>query len=279
MDKILFYYKGQMEDEKDKNIDKGQKDTKKTIKDSKSLYFSSIDKVSSLFNKAQKISTASYILTGHINETDPLRQRIRECSINFLRDIFSINNENSFKNRLDFFILSEKTINELIVLFDIVFLAKLISENNYNVICRELIGTRGDIIKLRSETEKKSFLPESFFSGESQISADNKAFSSESAEINIDKKRNRGRLTYKNESGVIDKNNDSIISKPSLSKEKRKKDILDFVGSNNDVGIKEICNHLTGVGEKTVQRDLTKMVEDGVITRIGNKRWSRYSLV
>jgi len=269
-----------MDSKKDKTINKGQKDTKETIKDNKGLHLRSVSNLSSLFGKTQKISTACYILTNHINENDPLKRRIRECSISLIKDIFSTN-EDSFKNRTNFFTLAEKSISELIVLFDIVFLIKLVSESNYNIMCRELMGTREAVIKLQAETDKKPFLPESFFSEETSITEGDKISSSALAEIKERLKNNVPRQI----SGYRHKGQDNVLYKSinngikSGNKEERKNTILDFVRENNEVGIKEICNHLAGVGGKTVQRELTKMVEEGIIVRTGNKRWSRYSLV
>ena len=268
-----------MEDKKDKVSNKRQRDTKETTRDNKGLSLHSVHNLSSLFGKIQKMSTACYILTNHLNDNEPLKNRIRECSTSLIKDIFSTN-EDSFKNRTYFFTFAEKTINELIVLFDIVFLIKLVSESNYNIMFRELISTKEAIVKLQAEADKKPFLPESFFLEEIPLLTENKPSLPTLAEIKEKLKNNVLRQAhnsgYKGHYSVLYKVNNNGAK--SADKEKRRSSILDFIKKNSDVGIKEICNHLVGVGGKTVQRELARMLEERVIVRVGNKRWSRYSL-
>lgn len=42
--------------------------------------------------------------------------------------------------------------------------------------------------------------------------------------------------------------------------------------------IKDISEVITDVGEKTIQRDLNMMIEQGQVIRQGERRWSKYSL-
>jgi len=42
--------------------------------------------------------------------------------------------------------------------------------------------------------------------------------------------------------------------------------------------IKDIAEVITDVGEKTIQRDLNTMIEQGQVIRQGERRWSKYSL-
>ena len=42
--------------------------------------------------------------------------------------------------------------------------------------------------------------------------------------------------------------------------------------------IKDIVMSITGCSEKTIQRELSALVAQGVLKKIGEKRWSRYEL-
>lgn len=57
--------------------------------------------------------------------------------------------------------------------------------------------------------------------------------------------------------------------------------ILAFVRSNNGVSIKDICRLAGPVvqncSEKTVQRELTNLVRQGLVHKTGERRWSQYT--
>ena len=61
-------------------------------------------------------------------------------------------------------------------------------------------------------------------------------------------------------------------------KDLRKNTILDFIKGQNDVSIKDIVPNIIGCSEKTIQRELIQLINDGKIRKIGERRWSKYSL-
>ena len=42
--------------------------------------------------------------------------------------------------------------------------------------------------------------------------------------------------------------------------------------------IKDVSPLIGGFSEKTIQRELAAMVQAGILRKVGEKRWSRYSL-
>jgi hypothetical protein len=52
--------------------------------------------------------------------------------------------------------------------------------------------------------------------------------------------------------------------------------ILNFVLQNKAVSIKEICSIMPEYSEKTVQRELTALIAQGLLKREGERRWSVY---
>lgn len=55
--------------------------------------------------------------------------------------------------------------------------------------------------------------------------------------------------------------------------------ILDVLATKSPADIKDISAVITDCSEKTIQRELAKLVRDGVLKKEGSKRWTRYSLV
>lgn len=63
-----------------------------------------------------------------------------------------------------------------------------------------------------------------------------------------------------------------------MKKGSRREQILALFAKGVDLGIKDISARVKGCSEKTIQRELNNLVFDKVVTRIGEKRWSRYML-
>lgn len=52
--------------------------------------------------------------------------------------------------------------------------------------------------------------------------------------------------------------------------------ILNFVRKNNGVSIKDIAEEVRNCSEKTIQRELTSLIHQGLVQREGERRWSVY---
>ncbi len=58
----------------------------------------------------------------------------------------------------------------------------------------------------------------------------------------------------------------------------RKGAIISLIKSKGRANIKDISMIVQGVSEKTIQREITALVESGVVVKTGERRWSTYSL-
>ena len=63
-----------------------------------------------------------------------------------------------------------------------------------------------------------------------------------------------------------------------VAKESRRARILKLIKDNREVTIKDITAHFTDLSEKTIQRELVTMSDNGVLKKSGERRWSRYAL-
>jgi len=59
----------------------------------------------------------------------------------------------------------------------------------------------------------------------------------------------------------------------------RRETITQFLRDNPNASIKDISMVITDCSEKTIQRELISMIKDNVVSREGERRWSKYSLV
>lgn len=63
---------------------------------------------------------------------------------------------------------------------------------------------------------------------------------------------------------------------PSVHPDRRER-IRVILEAKGEASIKDISDIITDVSEKTIQRELNAMIDDNVVKRHGERRWSRYS--
>lgn len=78
---------------------------------------------------------------------------------------------------------------------------------------------------------------------------------------------------------TTDRSNNVGIENKSDNKNERQKTILDTIRSRGESSIKDLVNVIKGCSEKTIQRELISLVQTGVLSKTGERRWSRYSVV
>lgn len=83
--------------------------------------------------------------------------------------------------------------------------------------------------------------------------------------------RPRSRATHN-----ISKTLDASPSSNPLDRRERIKTVLEAKG---EATIKDISEIITDCSEKTIQRELNSLIEDNVVKRQGERRWSKYSLL
>ena len=66
---------------------------------------------------------------------------------------------------------------------------------------------------------------------------------------------------------------------PASTTADRRTRISTILEAKGEATIKDISEIITDCSEKTIQRELNAMIEDSIVKRHGERRWSRYSLV
>ncbi|MSR87722.1 MAG: hypothetical protein EXS69_00955 [Candidatus Zambryskibacteria bacterium] len=209
--------------------------------------------MSDIFTKTQRISSAMYFVTSFFDDREPLKWRLRTLALDLAGDMVK-----------DKFNISK----EILSLFTIAKNTNLISEDNHSILVAELS-------KLGKEVENPLY--QMFFhevpSGERILPPQNMT----------------GTIKDKNvmrEQGVVKHEVRAVaLNKPlkefgvvSVKKNSRQGAIIGLLKRKREIMIKDIAPLVTGCSEKTIQRELLAMVADGILRKIGEKRWSRYCL-
>lgn len=193
-------------------------------------------------SKGQKLASAIYLITGFFDEKEPLKWHLRTLAVDLvgerLKDKSSIT-----KEIFSLFTISKNT--------------GLISETNYSILAVEL-G--------KFEKELESPLSQVFFQ--------KRALS----EYSLEEPKRENIVKDK----IVEKH---IEEKPlkefgavSVKKNSRQSIIIGILKRKKEIMIKDASLLISGVSEKTIQRELLTMVQAGILRKMGEKRWSRYSL-
>jgi len=215
------------------------------------------------YRRAERLVAAIHLLTNHLDPQEPLRRTIRESAVNMLMQTLGLRDEmrtvGSQKT-----VSVEVSIRHLISLTRILAVAGYVSFENADVLTDGL-----DDLAYFIETSKRSSLSESV------------RLSREEMLNNVLEERPSFIKDIKDKASIIKDNTasnktDSINTASNLNK--RMQGIVEVLRNNADLGIKEIGLNLPEYSEKMIQRELAELVSQGLVTKTGLRRWSRYTL-
>ena len=286
-----------MDAKKDINISLNSQDAKNALI---IKVFEKDDTVLFLYKKIERIVAALYLVTGVMNESDNLRREIRKKSLEILEKSLLLGTASNLKAES----LSRLAVDliHLISLLNVTFLSGLFSEMNFIVIKKE-IDHLVDLINNKYPSEASSInrdtlLDREFFMVPShQFSGTNSTITDQGSNKGGTGLRRIGSWTdlaklrddeYKTKEDsrkdggmhhngpIKDTSSKSAVS-VQVSSDRRAR-IIDLLKSKDRLMIKDFLSVVTGVSEKTIQRELLKMVAMGVLKKEGERRWSRYSI-
>jgi hypothetical protein len=197
--------------------------------------------------KGQKILAAVYMVTSHLPEADPIVRELRSCTVAFV-------------------CASESKAKELLASIETLLgaaaLAGLIGEKNSSVISYESRHFYENFSGQDNGAELRHLFGTT---GQTPISKGHSI-------KDIKKTLNANITDIQHRSTLSNTRNPSdIIS--------RQDKILSFINDRKSAVIKDIVSLFPDVSEKTVQRELNRLLEEGKINKRGSKRWSIYMAV
>ena len=200
--------------------------------------------------RTEKLVSALYLLTSFFDEKEPMKWRLRELGGKLLAQKEPRN-------------IVLETMSLLLVGKN----AGLISEANFEIIYREFgnLAPQDSLGEILSRPEPA--LPEAKHALEMvekpQSKPDYLGSSVESRTV---------------ERPVIIKDKPRSDGVVSVKKNSRQATILALLKKKKEIIVGDVTPLIPGVSEKTIQRELLAMVSAGILHKIGEKRWSRYTL-
>lgn len=273
------------------------KDTNKNLKDTGRNFIKDIPSVSTslpsshrnrdlFYTKTGKLITALYMVTDMIDKEEPMRLRLRTLGMEIISDMHN--------TTLARTVLTSR-IDEVVSLLNIASAMNFISEMNCAVLRKEFLELNSSI----SENKETKPMWLSEFLATPDTVEDNIEVSKghrylkRHTRIGIQKGStlmqalsDRTRLLSGNNSTQTTAVKSGSRHNFDILKSKRRSDIIAIIKNNGgSVTIKDIKVRMNSgesgsptYGEKTLQRELMSMTKEGILSKTGEKRWSRYSI-
>lgn len=236
-------------------------------------FFSAEEYLLYIFKKTEKITAAVYLVSGLLKDDEPLKWELRDKGMDLISSSF--NAASSVPGDKNAVIQSLFTAAlETLSLLNVAKISNLISDMNHKLLVKEIdqiVGMLRD--KLAQNAENAGYiLSESFFKTPDLYTTgfrDHKFSEQSSAH-----RRTLSDMPNMAMNGGLSKGQGISSDKKNI----RQETIISLMKGQASVSIKDLSKNINDCSEKTIQRELTELVQKGVIKKQGDRRWSRYSL-
>lgn len=252
----------------------------------------------SLKNKMDKIAAAIHMVTDCIEDNEPIRFKLRSLSIELASESHQLVHTPP-RDRGFVFADIEIVATEIMSFISVAKSVRLMSEMNADILLREL-SANTERMRTWTETgfyevEDPSFAqvskPASFTLSDSHFTTDQAIKNTTQPQATLPVAQSGMSFIPKTtdiHKGHIQTNQPVPATKRQESVDNKKFDvaiklnrrnaILKIIKDKKEVTIKDISIIIGDCSEKTIQRELSTLVEDGVLKKVGEKRWSKYML-
>jgi hypothetical protein len=228
-----------------------------------------------IYNRSYRLAAAVFMISNVMDQNEELRTKIKSLSLKLVSVSVNLKDIN-FLDAKKLITDLEKISLELMSVLDIASVAGLVSKMNVGILKEEFQSFISELGKFSEKFENnKNVSVEGIFT--------------ESLIMNTDGGLERINAGYNNKLNEVYKNNNNEQKNVTANektdcnghkrKDLRKNTVLDFIKGHNNVNIKDIVPNIKGCSEKTIQRELVSLINEGKIKKIGERRWSRYSIV
>ena len=219
--------------------------------------------------RAERLVSATYLITKHIDSQEPIRLSLRQSTITILDSILAMRNELRTVGA-DSVSKVESEIRRTISMIRILAVSAFISFENAEILS-EAFDELGSFI----DSARRSSLSESIHLSRDELS--DVRYNSNNQIVAI-----KDILKDSIKDTVSNTENTSVTASSPVNKTRmrgsRSEAIVTILRDHDHSGIKDIALHVPEYSEKMIQRELFDLVSQGIIIKSGSKRWSTYSI-
>lgn len=222
-----------------------------------------------LYRRIDNITAAIHLITDPWLDKEMLKHSLRETSMKNLSCIVlfigSLKGDISQLQQIVAYIL------ELSSKLNMAFWSGLTSEMNSSLLQKEILKIHETLAEVISKYKTKHTIDPLFFSP-----------------VDLDIRHYKNSIpSFRNTPATIKDNYHKRQDKGHIKdinpleqplKDDRRQAILKLLSERSNLSIKDFATVIPSYSEKTIQRELLSLVEDGVVKKVGERRWSTYSL-
>lgn len=255
-----------------------------------------------LNDRIKKVTNALYKVTDFLPDREPVKWVLRDTGINILMNSVSVEEEKSSPKKVDAMREILHSLRKIINALELAGSSGFISEINFEILKREYQKIEEALRSTEKSSDQVIFsediLPDPALTSDVEESEANDFASGRNDGSTSD-------VVYKGHSighqkDIIDKghsldqsvgkfarqederkesNTNSIQKiKKGVKKNRRTEQIVLFLRKNGWSTIRDVLSQFPGVNQKTIQRDLLHLMDEGVLKKEGDKRWRKYDL-
>lgn len=241
-----------------------------------------------LHKKLRRLAEAIYLVTNHLSEHEPLKNKIRGEAVKVISLSVKIKGDDKDDISNVLYVEIVSSIASIISFLEVLAIAGIISESNHYLINKELNLIFANL-RSKLDDQFNGQLPPLFFKVDikelnqseniqkDKYVTDNIESIKTNIKDNVQKISNLKEIKINrySEKDSNDKNNSKKILR-TVDKLDREKMILNFFKDNRKMTIKDIVVLLPQYSEKTIQREILRLVSNGNLSKSGKKRWTLY---
>ena len=252
--------------------------------DSIESFYQRNNQMSFILKKTEKITTAIYMVTDFMFESEPMRKELRTLGVLLLSKTRKLSQK---ATEPDYAIVDDikNAIDEASSFLNITITIGLVSEMNGRILINELEKVYKELLQIYTDRRVSVVT----HPGYANIILKQEMFEIPVVEVpkiqnvfngQINKGQENTQNVFYKKPDIIEVKKENATKNGNLGlKIARRNDVLNIVKAKGQVSIKDIILMLKDVSEKTIQRELFSLVKEGVLKKEGEKRWSVYKLV
>ncbi len=262
------------------NIIKIQKHSKNIEKIISSSIFFDDSYFIYVFKKAERISAAIHMVTNYFGEDESLRHVLRVSGLALVSHSINISLHSTFEKKTTLKAMS-RTLLEINSVLEISFIAGMVSEMNHAILRSEIDNLLEVVVSLEKSAQAPNdvVLSDHFFGvfdrGNRKEEEEKNPLKAGVDFVKTEVDKDLKVPEDKTESKIVDHKGHVELND---KKEIRKNIILSLLKRKNTLTIKDITAVIHDCSGKTIQRELQGLIDQNVLKKEGERRWTRYLL-
>jgi len=261
-----------------------KKDNQKSITDKRVFYprsvvantlFSSDNKAFVFgYRKAERLVYATYLITNFVPTHEPIRSEVRSLSSKILSDILSLKESFQAAGPSE---TSQVTadIGYMLSSLNLLYAGGYISHANLELLATEYEGLAGFLVDASAFPDSENALIDKALIADPALSRERRPQAKSGYQESLEHK---SFIKDKEQAQGNFNRTVSRTQKDSSLRESRKTLILNALGDLGDAQVGDIAAVVSGCSEKTIQRELQVLTDNGQVVKSGARRWTRYRL-